>query len=841
MKQLVTSKRWIGLVLCWVIVCIYATAVLAQSTPPLALARDDKAVQTITVSAKADAQTKAVAQELAGYLGRISGATFEVKPGDGSSGIVLGTLAQFPVKELEKPLEMRGAYDGLEAFAIRTEVKRVLLLGRTELGAAHAAHRFLETLGCRWFFPGQNWEVVPRKSELTYSVNESSRPAILSRRIWFGFGLFDDKSIADFANWSRRNRMAQSLPRVSGHAWQSIIAANQKEFEAHPEYLALVKQPDGSFKRQGPQFCTSQPAVRKMAVDYALNYLRQNPTIQAVSLEPSDGGGMCECELCKDKSIPDRVFGLANEAARAVEKEFPGQGKLVTLYAYYEHTDPPSFALEPNVFVLLTHGYNQSTHSFDNLVDLWVQKSKMMGYYEYFSVWQSDRDMPPFVTDEWQKQIAFYAAHNAKAIEAESSSNWGPRGVGYYIANKAMWNPQVDDAELLTDFYEKAFGPAAGAMRRHYERLTIGRDPLMGDYLIGLALRDLDEASTLAKDRPDVQARLDDLKSYWLFVQLKLMMDRETDTAKKREREMALLTHIYRTRYSYMEHYRAWTTWAMQDLAPRYGETGWGLNDTARKPWEDPTPYTHEDTARDFAAAREYFKAVDIEQKEYSNDLVPVSFPDAKSIPSVFTSDTVHLALYSKTGELLELELTPDKADGHKVSYTLANRQGKEIATAKLPADGEKRILSLKVPQPGVYFLKYSAPRIGGTITVPAGRPAVMVTIEGGTGSLPPRYFYVPKGTKAVQFFYVDQEGRPIQFNVRSPDGKIAAGLQTSGKVGSVYKVPVAEGQDGKVWWLDGLALGRLRFFNVPNILAASPDALLLPREVVEKDELPSP
>src|SRR5690606_17275517 len=105
----------------------------------------------------------------------------------------------------------------------------------TELGAAHAAYRFLETLGCRWFFPGRNWEIVPRKTELTYSESETSRPSILSRRIWFGFGLFDDKSISDFAAWSRSNRMAQSLPRVSGHAWQSIIAANQEEFAAHPE------------------------------------------------------------------------------------------------------------------------------------------------------------------------------------------------------------------------------------------------------------------------------------------------------------------------------------------------------------------------------------------------------------------------------------------------------------------------------------------------------------------------------------------------------------------------------------------------------------------------------
>jgi hypothetical protein len=62
-------------------------------------------------------------------------------------------------------------------------------------------------------------------------------------------------------------------------------------------------------------------------------------------MECSDGGGQCECENCKKLgSISDRVFGLANEVARAVAKSYPG--KMVGLYAYNEHSEPPSFKLE---------------------------------------------------------------------------------------------------------------------------------------------------------------------------------------------------------------------------------------------------------------------------------------------------------------------------------------------------------------------------------------------------------------------------------------------------------------------------------------------------------------
>src|SRR5690606_8981899 len=114
----------------------------------LLLAQNGKAALPIIVSENASESTLSVANELAEYLKRISGATFEVTKGDGSRGIVLGTLGQFSNPALAKPLEIRNIFDGREAFAIRTEPNRVLLIGATELGASHAAFRFLELIGC---------------------------------------------------------------------------------------------------------------------------------------------------------------------------------------------------------------------------------------------------------------------------------------------------------------------------------------------------------------------------------------------------------------------------------------------------------------------------------------------------------------------------------------------------------------------------------------------------------------------------------------------------------------------------------------------------------------------
>ena len=161
---------------------------------------------------------------------------------------MVGTLAQFPVDELKKPLEMRGAYDGKEAYAIRTEKDRVLLLGATETGASYAVYQLLETLGCRWFFPAKEWEVVPEKKTLSYGVNETSRPAILSRNVWYGYGPFPDPGVGvyqsrswlEYLTWKKRNRLGGSITTYAGHIWQSIIIANAETFAQHPEYLPLV-------------------------------------------------------------------------------------------------------------------------------------------------------------------------------------------------------------------------------------------------------------------------------------------------------------------------------------------------------------------------------------------------------------------------------------------------------------------------------------------------------------------------------------------------------------------------------------------------------------------------
>jgi hypothetical protein len=813
-----------------------AVLLLASPAAALTLAADGKAAMPIVIAESADDTVRSVADELAGYLQRITGAEFAIETGDGSYGIVLGTPADFGDPSLNEALQIRNGCDGREAYAIRTDARRIRLIGATDLAVSHAAFRLLEHIGCRWFFPAKEWEVIPSTSALSVDLNEIDRPVILSRRIWWGYGFFDrqeKRCQADYEAWARHNRMASSRTIRCGHAWQSIIADNKETFDAHPEYLALV---DG--QRRGPQLCVSSKAVRGIAMEWALKQFRGKPDLDMVSLETSDGSDHCQCADCaRLGNISDRAFGLANEVAREAAKEFPG--KMIGMLAYNDHCEPPWFALEPNVYVQSTAGFIRGRYTFDELMERWPTFCSNVGFYEYLSVWPWDFDTPPGGNGanlkHIQQRIRRYAQVGATSIDCESGNNWGLHGRGYYIANKLMWNPDADVDALLADLYEKAFGPAAGVMQRYYERLDKGNEPLVSEHLLALALRDLAEASALAKDRADIQARLDHLKQYLHYVRLRWEYERAADKEAKRNFALQVLTHVYRTRYSYMNHWAAmlydWTPKAAEE----FNEPTWSFREPDN-PWKTETPCSRGNTDTAFQQDLIRFQPQSVAERTFSKELVRAGFvTEAPAVSSQRYQGKARYAFCSRQGEPLECVITTGVIawyrDRPDTRYTLSDAKGNELVKGRLPQDGNEHPLTLKVPGAGIYRLEVDDQAAGWGIRTAAGQPASLAMERGSSpshmGHMQPMFFYVPAGTRRIDYYW---KGGPHE--VYGPDGALLHKTDTSGRF---VTVDVPAGADGKAWSLRKLALGHLWFFNVPNYLAASPDALLVPADAMHE------
>lgn len=895
-----------------------------QAVAPLALAAGGRSLLPIIIARKASPETRRTAAELATFLERISGAPFPVQTPDGAAavlqikppktqpaaeqaraaeearaaappevlplrGIVLGTLDEWAAADLAKPLAIRDDFDGREAFAIRTQPDRLLLIAATDRGVGHVAFRFLEALGCRWFFPNSHWEIVPSQPGLSFGMDITDRPSIASRSIFFSDGGFSDEGVGraqsreprDLLNWQRHNRLGGSLRVSAGHMWHNVVKENMAILREHPEYFAEV-----GGKRTGfvigadgkpaldpggnptidiyAKLELANPAVRKMFVDYALAGFRARTELDMMSLDPSDGGGHSESEAARKLgTVSDAVFGMANEVARAVQSEFPG--KMVGLLAYNYHIAPPAFALEPNVYVELTAGFNMSRYSYAELFDMWPRKARHIGFYEYFSVYDWDQDKLPggrIASIRWlRERIPYYAALNAASISAQSGNSWGPHGRGYYLASRLLWNPQADADAILADFYDRAYGPAAASMTRFHERICPDSSNLVSTVLVGQAFRDVDEATRAARDRPDVLARLSDIKQYLRYLHLRWMLDDETDKSKKRDLFVRMMRQLYGSRYSYMTHWAA----AAYRLGKIYGVQ---LNDITLVPsggrghpkfgalagdrgapdvWTGAPEPTPEQIEAEFQEGLAYFPAFEVREQSFDlHDLVPVQFPPSKALPpraapvgvppgmrTDYYQSGPRYVFHSFAGEPINLEITTGKLAQYRgrgdATWWLRRPDGSVVATGRMPLDDQARHLELKVPTNGTYLLEFKSNGSGWTITYPTNQPASVVWSRGGQAGFGAPVFYVPKGTTQIQYYW---DGGAHE--VFGPDGRTAG--KASGN-GIIATVAVPRGMDGRVWGMR-TALRGAWFMNLPNVVAATPEALMVPRDVAEKDGL---
>lgn len=809
----------------------------AGAAETLRLAEEGRALQPIIVSATASDATKAAATELANQLGRLSGAKFEVQNGDGTSGVAVGRAEDFPSLKTGVSFAPADPTKG-EEYLLRSHRKGVWLLGATDLAARHAMWDLLYRLGYRQFFPGKNWEVVPTQPKLAVNVDAVQHPAYHARVIWYGFGAWDYAK-TPYREWCEKNRAVRGIELNSGHSYDGILSRNKAAFAAHPEYLGLLNG-----ERKSTKFCISNPGLRQLVVDDALKQFDADPSKQSISVDPSDGGGWCECEACaKLGSVTDRAVTLANAVAEAVTAKYPG--KLVGMYAYSEHSPVPHIKAHPAVVISVATSFIRGGFTVDQLLDGWSQHASTLGIREYYSVNTWDRDLPGAARggnlDYLKRTIPHFNEKSARFLSAESSDNWGPNGLGYYVASRMLWDPReaahVD--ELVADFLEKCFGPARAPMAKFYQLLDSSKRQPLCDDLVGRMYRLTDEARGLTNDAA-ILARLDDLTLYTHYVELWL----DYSTAKNQARQAAfeaVIRHGYRMRGTMMIH----TLALYRDVVNRDKsvniptEAKWNVPE-GKNPWKSSEPYSREELdgfRRDGIAQR---KLLDFTPVSFTGDLVPATplkltsgalgtmgiysrsprnyYSWVEKAPTTFALNVTAGIIYQTSGSAT-LDL-----------YPAAEAESKSVAHAEVAPTRSVQPVELKTTFAGLHRIEIVGG--GAAQTTWDDGAAVPMTIESSMespGRLHGRwtlYFYVPRGTKTIGGF---SEGPGTLRNAR---GAVAQKFEE--KPG-YFSIPVPANEDGRLWKFEQCA-GDKVLMTVPPFLARSAGELMLPREVVERD-----
>jgi hypothetical protein len=841
------SRRLFSLVVTIGLAAACSRGASAAGLAEALVAENGEARLAIVVADTAGDATRRAAVELAAQLQRLTGAAFAITNGDGTSGLAVGTAADFPTLGYAAVFRPDDP-DGREAYLLRSHTNGLHLVGAAELGVRHAVWDLLHRAGYRQFFPGTRWEVVPKTPTLRVAVDARERPAYRSRRIWYGFGTWPEfkDSLRD---WVVRNRMDGAFALNTGHAYDQIRRAHAAVFEQHPEWLGLVKG-----QRTSTKFCISNPDLRRFIAARAAERAAADPSLECISMEPSDGGGWCECEACaKLGTISDRALLLANDVAAALEAVRPGL--QVGLYAYNQHSPPPTnVRAHPAVIVSVATAFLQGGHTPDTLLAGWgAQGVTQFGIREYYSVNTWDRDLPGRAKGGklayLARTIPAFHERGARHLTAESSANWGPNGLGYYLAARMLWDPSEANRlqDLLDDFLSRAFGPAAEPMRAFYALLDGSRPQPVSTDLVGRMYRRLDEAFQAADD-PAIRARLEDLLLYTRYVEL----FRGYGASQGRERQAAFETLIrfaYRMRGSQMVHsYALYRDLVNRDKSVTIPpEAAFNVPETPTKkdsranPWKSSAPFTDaelETIRRNGIAAN---PVVDFEPVGYSQDLVPAAplgladpatgqmghYTRGRNTFHTWVADPAQPLRLKVTGGLIAHYR--NRGDVTLALIPAEEPEGRAVAEARVPPDGEERTVELATTYEGLHTLVKSDGNDATSLAWEDGTPMTVVATMESPFTFYHRsdaVFYVPRGTRVIGGF-ASGEGE-----LTDPDGRTALRFD---KKSDYFRVEVPEGRDGKLWRFTNTS-GTRMLLTVPPCLARNGRELLLPREVVEQD-----
>lgn len=826
------------------------TAVSVSAAPvEVRLAAEGKALQAVVVGADASERTRQAAEDLAAYLSRISGADFEVRTGDGTSGVAVGVYSDFPL------LQHRGDFKPEDPFRrddylLRTHANGAYVLGAGELAAQLAVWDFLHRLGYRLYFLTDTWEVVPSCPNLRLAVDAMERPDFVTRMAPRG-APWSNREL--WQRWRLRNRVESSFSLNTGHAYGGIIRANREAFAANPGYYGLV---DGERRLAGQvdgrgniKFCIGNSALRRLVVDHAVRQVQANPELDSISVDPSDGGNWCECADCADLgTISDRALTLANDVAKAINRLGLGP-KYVGLYAYNQHSPPPTVDVHPSVVISVATSFIRGGYTFDELIDGWSASGATLGIRDYHDVFPWSHDLPRKARggdiEYLQRNIPEQYNKGARFMNSENGDSWGANGLGYWLTPRLLWD--IDDANridaLVEDFLVNAFGTAKDPMRDFYTLLN--RDKLIrgNEDLVARLYRHL-EAARRATDDSAVHKRLDDLILYTRYLEL-YHGYRMSKGEQRQEAFECLWRHVYRMKDRMMlstvaicqrDRFRDKSVSVPEEAA-------WNVPEDAN-PWKSDRPFDDDEIAGILAAGIESNEPteLDFEPAEFSQHLVPattIGLPETGpgKRPDTFRGlQTVHTWL-PQGRKKLDLKVTggliAHYRDRGNVKFALHAAEEATLEPvsrdASVPPDGNVRSVLLASPYDGLHTLEWTDGHDMTRVTWPDDLPfTIRSTLDApmrlsGRWSL---FFYVPKGTAKVAGFTTSTAGKLLDGNGR--EVLSFADMEQA----DYFSVAVPDGQDETLWKFEN-CLGSRMLMTVPPYLAPSAKDLLLPREVV--------
>ena len=501
---------------------------VSLSAGDIIIAENGQAKAEIVIPAQPSVYVKFAADELKGYLDKITGGDFKITSKPTSAvNIRMGQSPEAAAAGLNPEVLKR------DGFFISAKNKDVFIVGRdnplvkqldlfllfydeTQRGTLLGVYEFLEQLGVRWPAPGTEHEFVPTLT--TLKIPESMQkiePFFPDRQLSSGFWNFMTaypdagqycRNGNDIFLWGLRLKMSGRGMAAGCHSEYSLKLKDA--YGDHPERFALING-----KRDFNYSCWTDPAVAAMWKKSADVYFSGGKPADAgfpdlkpyynsswpwpfisqedFMIDPMDHyvgcDGCCRCQRCNTfrekypcEDDSELIWKVIAEVAESIKEKHPG--KFISTLVYPPKMKLPKYVKIPDnvrVRVCIRGPINVPTPSRMkpelDLVKSWSNalgnnKPPLWIYQVEAALGRKLPGMPETYPHQISEFLKIFRNDIAGIFFDQYVFTQTHRNLDMYITARMMWNPDREIEQELTDYFKSYYGPAAEPAQKLFKR-----------------------------------------------------------------------------------------------------------------------------------------------------------------------------------------------------------------------------------------------------------------------------------------------------------------------------------------------------------------------------------
>lgn len=370
----------------------------------------------------------------------------------------------------------------------------IAIAGGRPRGTLYGVYTFLEDyLGARFLTADHTHVPTVEAQRLVGPVDRVFRPTLEMRWAFYG----EVNRNPAFAARLRVNTVGDE-PKYGGRSRQRLInhsfarqIPSGKYGKDHPEYYCLrdgkrLAQVKSDSYETEP--CLTNPDVLKIVTDAVLQEIERNPEAANVSVSQNDNAKNCLCPQCaaldeREGTPMGTLLTFVNSVADVVAAKHPDV-KVGTLAYWYTRQAPKTLKPKPNVQIqlcsiecCLIHPINDpncpKNVAFCRDMNEWGKICEQIYVWNYNTNF-SNYLLPCPNLRVIEPNIRYFVANNAKGAFMQAAGNANGAELSElraYLISRLLWDPSLNGRQVIDEFLDLHYGPAAAPIRRFIERV----------------------------------------------------------------------------------------------------------------------------------------------------------------------------------------------------------------------------------------------------------------------------------------------------------------------------------------------------------------------------------